>query len=92
MSAVDIFHKTVVNKIGNKNMVSVPAPPHRKVILVGDAQVGKTALACALTGRSFPRAYEPTPAAEFMWVDRAHEASGETIRLQIFDCGFGGND
>ncbi|CAD7958107.1 unnamed protein product [Amoebophrya sp. A120] len=64
----------------------------RKVILVGDPQVGKTAVSCALTKRPFPVKYEATPASEFIWLDQVLPATNQSVRLCLYDCGFGGPD
>ncbi|CAD7967002.1 unnamed protein product [Amoebophrya sp. A25] len=72
------------------NAVSQTDMMSRKVIMVGDPQVGKTALSCAVTKRPVPKKYEPTPASEFFSLEQHLE--GQSVRLNIWDCGFGGPD
>eukprot|EP00392_Amoebophrya_sp_AT5.2_P004846 g4855.t1 len=70
-------------------MKTLPAPAAKKVILVGDATVGKTSLGRAFSipdgqhAQLFDDAYRPTPGQLHSFL------SNEVV---LFDCGFGGED
>eukprot|EP00403_Amphidinium_massartii_P007538 CAMPEP_0178376694 /NCGR_PEP_ID=MMETSP0689_2-20121128/3533_1 /TAXON_ID=160604 /ORGANISM="Amphidinium massartii, Strain CS-259" /LENGTH=759 /DNA_ID=CAMNT_0019996721 /DNA_START=5 /DNA_END=2280 /DNA_ORIENTATION=- len=58
----------------------------RKVVLVGDAKVGKSALLSRWTSDSFSEDYEPTVSVEL--TSKAFDLGDERLRFQVWDMGF----
>mmetsp|Transcript_59974 Transcript_59974/g.111229 ORF Transcript_59974/g.111229 Transcript_59974/m.111229 type:complete len:763 (-) Transcript_59974:41-2329(-) len=59
----------------------------RKVVLVGNAKVGKSCLLSRWTSDNFAEDYEPTVSVEL--TTKGLEVDGEKVRFQVWDMGFG---
>jgi Ras-related protein Rab-7A len=64
-------------------METLPDIPKVKVLLLGDASVGKTAVIHQFVNREFQSAYRPTIGTDFMC--RQVDVNGTFITLQIWD-------